>query len=161
MTKKNIKTLKYFEIVIRPKCAIRSRQWWKTKALRARRELLNYLPLKKKSLFKNSTHTLLITNNKEMRNFNKKYRNLNRATDVLSFHLNKKEQVTKKYLGDIVISLETAKKQAIKEKKTLDSELLMLLVHAYLHLLSYDHKHAKEAKMMFSLQNKILTKIIK
>ena len=123
--------------------------------------LLKYLNNSTKiKLIKSSSLTLLLTNNKEIQNLNKRFRNINRATDVLSFHLNRKEQLTKKYLGDIVISTEFAKKQAIKKKVPLETELQMLLIHGYLHLLGYDHKLVKQAKVMFSLQNKILLMLL-
>lgn len=155
VNKKNNK----FEIIIRPRCNIRSRQWWASKLTEARKLFIKHLPIKNKKLFKASSISILVTNNKEILNLNKKYRDINKSTDVLSFHLHKDEQLKKKYLGDIVISIQTAKKQALIKKKSLNSELLLLLVHAYLHLLGYDHKLAKEAKSMFSLQNKILNNI--
>ena len=159
MRKKNKDKNNKFEIIIRPRCNIRSRQWWTKKLVLVIKPLLKQLPNKSRKLFKASGISLLITNNREILHLNKKYRKINKPTDVLSFHLNKKEQIKNKYLGDIIISIETAQKQALIEKKSLDSELLMLLVHAYLHLLGYDHKLAKESKTMFRLQNKILKSI--
>ena len=116
--------------------------------------------LPKVKLIKESTLTLLITNNSEIKNLNSKYRKINKPTDVLSFCLNKSEQIKNKYLGDIIISYEKAKKQAEEKTFPIESELLMLLVHGYLHLLGYDHKLKKEAKQMFALQNKILLELI-
>ena len=107
-----------FEIIIRPKCNIRSRQWWAKKLALVSKSLLKQLPTKPRKLFRVSGISLLITNNKEILYLNKKYRKINKPTDVLSFHLNKKEQIKNKYLGDIIISIETAQKQALIEKKT-------------------------------------------
>lgn len=103
--------------------------------------------------------SLLLTNDVEIKNLNKQFRKINKPTDVLSFQLNKKEQLEQKYLGDIVISLQTAKKQAIKTKKDFKEELTMLITHGYLHLLGYDHKSPKEAKTMFTVQNEILKEL--
>ena len=154
-------TNKIIEILIRPSSRIKSRQWWDNQFKKSKKLLLKYLSNKiSVKLVNNSSITLLVTNNKEIQNLNKRFRNINKSTDVLSFHLNKKEQLKKKYLGDIVISTEFAKKQAIKKKVPLETELQMLLIHGYLHLLGYDHKSIKQAKVMFSLQNKILLMLL-
>lgn len=78
---------------------------------------------------------------------------------LLLFQLNKDEQKNKRYLGDIAISIEYAKKTACKKKIFLEEELQILLIHGYLHLLGYNHELRKEAKIMFSLQNKLLYKL--
>ena len=156
-TYKNSKNI--FEIVIRPTLKIRSRQWWIKKTKEISRILKKNLPKKGVHYSKSFQSTLLLTNNKEIQNLNKKHRNLNKPTDVLSFHLNKKEQICLKYLGDIIISVEKAKKQAIEQNKTLEEELFMLIIHGFLHLIGYDHQKVKERKIMFSLQNKLLKKI--
>lgn len=148
-----------FEVVIRPGAKIKSRQWWNKNLLCIKNILSKHLPKRKIRLCKQSSLTLLITNDREIRDLNKKYRKINRPTDVLSFHLNKNEQIKKKYLGDIVISTQHARSQASKKTVAIENELQMLLIHSYLHLLGYDHKSAKEAKSMFSLQNKILLKL--
>lgn len=147
------------EVVIRSETFIKSRQWWISSIRKVKNGLKRFIPKRKLSLLKEGALTLLVTNDREMKDLNRKFRKINKPTDVLSFHLKNKDQLTKNYLGDIVISVQTAKKQAQKQKKTIESELLMLLAHAYLHLLGYDHKLQKEAKIMFSLQNKTLKAI--
>ena len=147
-----------FDVIIRPEIRIKSRQWWIHKLQKIKKKLRKFLPRKNHHLNQSSL-TLLLTNNKEIQKLNKKYRKINKPTDVLSFHLIKKEQLNKKYLGDIVISIETARKQAHQKKKSLEEEIIMLIVHGYLHLLGYDHLSKKEAKVMFSLQNKVLKDI--
>ena len=147
------------ELIIRPNADIKSRQWWRQQSRKLRRLFLKYLPDKKIRLFKTSSLTLLITNNKEIQDLNRKFRRLDKPTDVLSFHLSKKEQIKKKYLGDIVISLQAAKVQARRKGHTLRKELRMLFIHGYLHLLGYDHKFSKETKTMFSLQNNLLKEL--
>lgn len=150
-----------YEIIIRPKSNIKSRQWWLKKLLKLEKGFLKLLPKNKVSLYKNNSVTLLITNNKEIQYLNKKYRKINKPTDVLSFQLNKKAQINKKYLGDIVISIETARKHANAKMVSIENELSMLLIHAYLHLLGYDHMTRKDAKAMLAIQEKILSTIIK
>lgn len=151
---------KRIEIVIRSKARIKSRQWWNNNLRKVRRLFLKHLPQKKSLVCSNSAFTLLITNNKEIQNLNKNFRKIDKPTDVLSFHINKKEQLKRKYLGDIVISFQKAKEQALKQMIPIEKELLILLIHGYLHLLGYDHKLSNEAKRMFSLQNKILNGLI-
>ena len=150
---------KQFDVIVRPNARIKSRQWWINKIKKLSSLLLKYLSLHKKQFFKNSSFTLLVTNNKEIQNLNKTYRKINKPTDVLSFHLNKNNQISKKYLGDIVISASYAQKQAIKNNISFEVELQMLLIHGYLHLLGYDHKSTKDAKIMFPLQNELLERM--
>lgn len=77
----------------------------------------------------------------KIKNLNKKYRNKNTATDVLSFPLS--TAVLKKYgillLGDIFICLPVAKKEAEEENISIEKKLAWLTVHGFLHLLGYDH----------------------
>ena len=150
---------KNYELFLRKSAHIKSRQWWQKYLFKIRRLLYRYLPNQKLSLFKSASFTLLITDNKEIQDLNKRFRKQDRTTDVLSFPLIKNEQRNKRYLGDIVISHQKAKHQATNEKKSIEYELLLLFIHGYLHLLGYDHKTQKQEKLMFSLQNKILEKI--
>ncbi len=71
----------------------------------------------------------------EIKKLNKLYRQKNKVTDVLSFNL-----ADKNILGEIVICLEQAKKQAKEKKTSLQAELKLLLAHGTLHLLGYDHE---------------------
>ena len=148
------------EIIIRPDSKIKSRQWWNKQYSKIRNSLLKSLIKKEIAyLTKKCSITLLITNNKEILKLNKRFRNKNEPTDVLSFHLNKKEQIKNNYLGDIVISLDKAKEESQKKKIKLEDELKMLLIHGYLHLLGYDHKQDNDARLMFGIQSKILKDI--
>lgn len=100
-----------------------------------------------------------------IRTLNKKYRGKNKATDVLSFPLNEEVGTGATAggiiaLGDIFICLPTAKEYALKEDKSLSSQLALLTVHGFLHLLGYDHeKSKKEERKMAKLQNRILAKL--
>jgi len=146
------------EIVIRPQAKIKSRQWWTNSYKKINRFLNLYLPKNKSLFLKRKGLSLLVTNDKEIRDLNKRFRKKNKPTDVLSFQLERNNQIKQKYLGDIIISVETARKQAHIKGVSIDKELKMLFIHACLHLLGYDHMAKKEAKIMFLLQEKILGK---
>ena len=100
--------------------------------------------------------SLLITDDETIRQYNKEYRNKDRATDVLSFPM--EDDVM---LGDIAISFDTAKRQAEEAEINIDRETAFLFIHGLLHLLGYDHETSKEdEEEMFALQEKILKKLV-
>ena len=106
--------------------------------------------------------TIRLTNDNEIAQLNKHYRNISSPTDVLSFNQNYQDPETgRNYLGDIVISLETAKTQAPKYNLSLDQECAFLAIHGTLHLLGYDHATAEEKTRMWEIQEKILNELIK
>lgn len=107
-----------------------------------------------------------IVNNEEIHQINRQFRDIDRATDVLSFplltyeegeipDLNEKEEVL---LGDIIISLERAREQAEEYGHSLKREIAFLTAHSMLHLLGYDHMEEEEEKEMFAKQREILNK---
>ena len=101
--------------------------------------------------------SLKLTDDKEMRKLNKKHRSLDKTTDVLSFPMNETKNIEENILGDIVISVDTLRKQAKKYDMTINDELAFLYVHGLLHLLGYDHEISQtEENNMFKLQNEIL-----
>ena len=100
--------------------------------------------------------SLALVGNREIRKLNSQYRNKNEPTDVLSFPLGEDLPKGKKLLGDVVISVEQAEKQAEEGKKTLEKELEFLLIHGILHLLGYDHEVSpKEASRMHRMEKRI------
>ena len=100
--------------------------------------------------------SLLITNDETIHLLNKEYRQKDKPTDVLSFPM--EDEVM---LGDIVISLDTAKNQAQERDINVDREVAFLFIHGLLHLLGYDHETSVEdEKEMFDLQEEILKKLI-
>lgn len=86
---------------------------------------------------------LVLTNDKEIHKLNKRYREKDKPTDVLSFYMGEEG-----IIGDIAISTETARKNAPRFGNTYKQELKRLVIHGALHLLGYDHgrkmKHAEE-----------------
>jgi probable rRNA maturation factor len=76
----------------------------------------------------------------EIRSLNRKYRRVDRSTDVLAFALQEGEGFSNPaLLGDVVVSLETAARQARRRRVSLRREVLELFIHGLLHLLGYDH----------------------
>jgi len=105
----------------------------------------------------NPTFSLRITNNQGIRQFNHKYRGINEATDVLSFPGGYEDPESGHYyLGDIIISLQMAQKQANDIQTNLQFEIEMLLVHGILHLCGYDHATKNKYVEMSQLQDSIL-----
>ena len=106
-----------------------------------------------------------IVDNRYIHKINKKYRHIDRPTDVISFAFLDSENNYDKVLfspgpvvlGDIYISLEKAKEQAEEYGHSLHRELSFLFVHGLLHLLGYDHMNKEDEKEMFQLQEEILS----
>lgn len=104
--------------------------------------------------------SLSLVGDDEIHALNSRYRKKNKPTDVLSFPSDGALPGGKRLLGDVVISVETAKRQAKERKISLNDELVTLLIHGILHLLGYDHERsAKEAKIMGRLEKKIYRKL--
>ncbi|PIV39414.1 MAG: rRNA maturation RNase YbeY, partial [Candidatus Omnitrophica bacterium CG02_land_8_20_14_3_00__42_8] len=82
--------------------------------------------------------SLVLVNDMHIRNLNWKYRRNDSATDVLAFPMRDSRRLSGVILGDVVISVETAKREAKKRKKALQDELDLYFVHGILHLLGYD-----------------------
>ena len=116
--------------------------------------------LSRLSNFKNKSQefTVMLTNNRKMKNLNSKFRNKNISTDVLSFPLKIKSK-NKIYLGDIAISFEIINKRA--KSSNFDYELDKMWIHGYLHLLGHDHKKNKDYYLMKKKENLILKKLNK
>lgn len=91
----------------------------------------------------------------EIKQLNKIYRHKNKVTDVLSFNLD-----DARILGEVVICLSQAKKQAMDKKHSLQKELKLLLVHGILHLLGFDHEQsAKERERQEKEEQLILSQL--
>ncbi len=93
--------------------------------------------------------SLLLTDDETIRKLNLEWRHVDAPTDVLSFSQLEGERFPTDFIGDVVISLDAAKRQADKIGHTLEAEIDALLVHGVLHLLGYDHVRggAQSAKM--------------
>jgi len=114
--------------------------------------------------------SLVFTGDRSIQRLNRKFRNKDNPTDVLSFPLSDRHRSKLPALGDVVISLETCQKQARLNRVTLGSEVARLLIHGILHLLGHDHEgvsKAKAARMrrleqkLFKLNHRLTSKLIK
>ena len=121
---------------------------------------INKLNLKAGELNKNKIFcTLLLSGNKEIKYLNKKFRNKNKITDILSFPFYTKKELKRKlkndnevYLGDIIINLNKIKNRKIE--KNFKIEFDHLWIHGLLHLFGYEHKRDKEFKEMHQIEKK-------
>lgn len=94
--------------------------------------------------------SILFTDDEHMRSLNLQYRNIDSTTDVLAFPMQdgRFPNVGPNILGDIVISIPTAKKQAEEHEHSLEKEIATLLIHGFLHLTGYDDvSDSAKAKM--------------
>ena len=102
----------------------------------------------------NTEVSILLTRDKDICLLNKAFRGIDQPTDVLSFPQNQNEDPSipgENFLGDIAVSLDTAKIQANEHGLILKEEIILLLIHGILHLLGYDHEVSeKEDKKMRS-----------
>ena len=108
--------------------------------------------------------SVTLVDNEYIHEINRNYRHIDRPTDVISFAFlddnpsrdklfQSKEMVV---LGEIYISFDKAKEQALAYGHSLERELSFLFVHGLLHLLGYDHMNEDDEKIMFALQEEIL-----
>ena len=103
--------------------------------------------------------SVTFTDNEKIRELNAQYRNIDRATDVLSFPLFDEdfEDEEDLALGDVVLSLEKAEAQAKEYGHSFERECAFLVVHSVLHLIGYDHETSEEdEKEMFFRQEEIM-----
>ena len=110
--------------------------------------------------------TVTLTNPENIREINKEYRDIDRATDVLSFPMFEKDDLEEKIrnndfehedvLGDIVISIDKVKEQAVEYGHRFERELSYMLVHGFYHLMGYDHIEEEDKRKMRPKEEKIL-----
>ena len=118
------------------------------------------LKLNKLKLFrkKSKNYTIFLTNNKKMKELNKKFRYKNKPTDVLSFSYDSKRKYKKNiYLGDVAISYEIINKRSKVSNFFLEFDKMW--VHGYLHLLGHDHKKKKDYEKMKKLEDLIINNL--
>jgi len=94
--------------------------------------------------------SVVLVSDREMRRLNRRYRGRDRTTDVLAFAQREGDGgAPEGVLGDVVVSIDTARRQAAERGHTVGREVDRLLVHGLLHLLGYDHERsAAEARRM-------------
>lgn len=110
--------------------------------------------------------TITLTTPEHIRRINQEYRNIDKATDVLSFPMFEKDELEEKIanqdfmhedmLGDIVISIEKVEEQAKEYGHSFERELSYMVVHGFYHLMGYDHIKEEDKKKMRPKEEKIL-----
>lgn len=113
----------------------------------------------KKEKLSDIEFNIIIVDNPYIHELNLQYRGKNRPTDVITFALqDQKDDIEMPIcvLGDIYISIDKAKEQALEYKHSLKRELSFLAVHGFYHLLGYDHQEKEEEKIMFQKQEEVL-----
>lgn len=125
------------------------------------KDIIKYI-LKSEGCFKTEV-SILLTDNKGIRRLNKKYRKVNKATDVLAFYQenDRGRALMADILGDIVISVETAEKRAKEYKRKTSKEVYLYLVHGLLHLLNYRDETLRDYRTMSEKQEKLFNEICK
>ena len=94
----------------------------------------------------------------EIKKINKKFRNINKITDVISFSF-KDNKMDTFMLGEMYICVSKAYSQAKKYNHSFEREISFLFVHGLLHILGYNHIEKKDEEIMFKFQKKILNKV--
>jgi probable rRNA maturation factor len=101
--------------------------------------------------------SVALVDDEEIALLNAEYRGVEGPTDVLAFSLLEGRHAGHRgaLLGDVIVSLETAERQARRARRTLDDEVLKLLIHGTLHLLGHDHAEAEEARRMRAEERRV------
>tara|TARA_B100000401_G_C52272298_1_gene469542 strand:- start:21 stop:482 length:462 start_codon:yes stop_codon:yes gene_type:complete len=125
-------------------------------------QICKYFPKKFRFINKKVYLTLLLSNNKKIRILNKKFRNKNKHTDILSFPFDQKKKMSKEvYLGDIIISFNYLNKPKNLTNKVFKEKTIKIFIHGFLHLLGYDHIKDKDYEKMFIKEQKIFNSLKK
>ena len=119
-------------------------------------------PKKFRFLNKRAYLTLLLSNNKRIKDLNRKFRNKNKHTDILSFPFEQKKRNLKDiYLGDIIISFNYMNKPKNLNQKEFKQKTIKIFIHGFLHLIGYDHIKEKDYKKMLHVEQKVFRSIEK
>jgi len=113
--------------------------------------------------------SIILTNPENIQKINSQYRNIDKETDVLSFPMFEKEEIEtikekkvnicEEPLGDIIISIDKVKRQAIEYEHSFERELAYMIVHGFYHLMGYDHIIEEDKKIMRKKEENILNKL--
>ena len=111
----------------------------------------------------NQEVSILLTGDKDIRRLNQEFRSIDQPTDVLSFPQNADEDLCipeEIILGDIAVSLDIAKAQAIEHGLDFKEEIILLLIHGILHLLGYDHEMSEKEETKMRNKTRELFKLV-
>ena len=119
-------------------------------------KLVKYFPKKYQFKGKKVSLTLLLSNNKNIKKLNKKFRKKNKPTNILSFPSENKFNLNKNlYLGDMTISYEFINIPSFVTNLEFKEKVVKIFIHGFLHLLNYDHIKLKDYKKMVKEELKI------
>jgi len=129
------------------------------------KEVLNKC-FEEENLFNRNLYVnVVLTNPENIRTINKEHRQIDKETDVLSFPMYEKKEITnikldkEDVLGDMVISIERVEEQAKEYGHSFKRELAYMVVHSFYHLLGYDHMEEEDKKQMRIKEENILNKL--
>ena len=137
-----------------------------TKRIKKKQNLFNQVckrfPKKYRFINKKAYLTLLLSNNNKIKILNKKFRNKNKHTDILSFPFkDKKKKLKEIYLGDLIISYNYMSKPKNLSNYEFKKKTIKIFIHGFLHLLGYDHIKNKEYKKMLKQEQKVFQSVEK
>jgi probable rRNA maturation factor len=137
-----------------------------TKRIKKKQDLFNQVckkfPKKYRFISKKAYLTLLLSNNNKIKILNKKFRNKNKHTDILSFPFkDKKKKLKEIYLGDLIISYNYMSKPKNLSNYEFKKKTIKIFIHGFLHLLGYDHIKNKEYKEMLKQEQKVFKSVEK
>ena len=125
-------------------------------------QLCRHFPKKFKFINKKVYLTLLLSNNRNIKRLNKKFRKKDKHTDVLSFPLQKKHKNLKEvYLGDVIISFNYMNKPKNINNYDFKEKVTKIFIHGFLHLLNFNHIKEKDYQIMFREEQKIFRSVKK
>ena len=124
--------------------------------------LCKFFPKKFQFVNKKIYLTLLLSNNRNIKKLNKKFRNKNKHTDILSFPFHQKSNKSREiYLGDIIISLNYMNKSKNLNTADFKKNVVKIFIHGFLHLLDFDHIRKKDYIKMHNEEQKIFKSVQK
>jgi len=136
------------------------------KKINKREELFNKVcknfPKKFRFINKKVYLTLLLSNNQKIKILNKKFRNKNKHTDILSFPFESDIKNNREiYLGDIIISFNYMNNPKNINKNDFKKKTIKIFIHGFLHLMGYDHNKDKDYKKMLKVEQKVYKSVEK
>ena len=124
--------------------------------------ICKFFPKKFQFINKKVYFTLLLSNNKNIKKLNKRFRNKNKHTDILSFPFHQKSKKLREiYLGDIVISINYMNKPKNLSTYDFKEKVAKTFIHGFLHLLDFDHIKKKDYIKMLNEEQKIFRSVQK
>ena len=118
------------------------------------KKICKAFPKKYQFLNKKISFSLLLSNNKKIKKLNKFFRKKNKSTDILSFPIDKKINISNNtYLGDIIISYDYLDKPKSQDTKLFKEKVIKIFIHGLLHLLDFNHKKNKDYFKMLKEEN--------